>query len=585
MDLTPEQLAAVRCDENLLLEACPGSGKTRAIVAKTLRCLDTVRGTPRKIAVITYTNAAVYEIENRLRIYSATEDLECCEVSTIHSFCLNYILKRFAWRCAEYPAGFTLLPSDSDEFQAIVAAVCTAHGLARDAREEFQNLNRDLNGEPILGAGALVTAAAAHAFWQKLHEAKAVDFATIIYLTNRLLTEYPSLARALSCRFRWVLVDEFQDTTVLQIEILKKIHAAARSSFFLVGDPHQSIFRFAGARPELSEGFAAQIAARRDFQLSQNWRSNPQIVAQAGKLRPRPVAMTSAGPIAQDTVQPVYVHAATPFEAIEQHFLPALAANGIEIGNAAILAPSWFALINVGRSLRASGVPIIGPGARPYQRSQLFARLAEYACEYIERRNPRLLRNLQRELHRMVSDASETDRMDIFSHAGRTTIYRLLRIAAALRDDNPSAEHWLGAAATQFGAQLVADGFLPAAAAALLSQSATAMCAQMRRNYVNPAVLTVSDLGLFAATDRSLRLLTMHAAKGLEWDAVALIGLNEGQLPNRRATSAADLDESCRLFYVALTRAKRFVLYVSDQSNWRNTPSRFLDDRGLDLVA
>ena len=67
MILTTEQRAAVTCDSNTLVEACPGSGKTRSIVAKILRCLDDVRNTPRKIAVITYTNAAVYEIESRMR--------------------------------------------------------------------------------------------------------------------------------------------------------------------------------------------------------------------------------------------------------------------------------------------------------------------------------------------------------------------------------------------------------------------------------------------------------------------------------------------------------------------------------------
>ncbi len=584
MNLTNEQRSAVCCDDNTLLEACPGSGKTRAIVAKILRCLDEVRDTPRKIAVITYTNAAVYEIESRLRIYGTTGDLDSCEVSTIHSFCLNNILKRFCWRCPEYAAGFVLLPSDSDEYKVIVQDVCAEHRLPRQALDEFPMLNRDAAGEPVLRASSTITVAAAHAFWQKLREAGAIDFATIIYLTNRVLAEFPSLARALSCRFRWILVDEFQDTTDLQVEILKKVHDATESGFFLVGDPHQSIFGFAGARPELSEDFAAHVGARRDFQLSRNWRSNPQIIVQAERLRPRAAPMQSAGEIANDTVQPVYVNTATAIEAIEIHFLPTLEALGIEFGRAAILAPRWTTLIDVGRQLRAHGVPVIGPGARPYRGSHLFARLAEYCCEYIERRDPVLIRNLQRELQRLISEVSEHEALGVFTHSGRTTIYRLLQIGTALRQQSPSAERWLTLAAEQFAGQLVADGFLPSSAAHLLTESAAAICDQMRRNRVDVANLTVSDLGLFAATDRSIRLLTMHGAKGLEWDAVAIIGLHDGHIPDFRATTDEEIDESSRLLYVGITRARRFLLYVTDTGHFRNVPTRFLGPDGLNLI-
>jgi DNA helicase-2/ATP-dependent DNA helicase PcrA len=543
--------------------------------------MEHVRDSPRKIAVITYTNAAVYEIESRLRIYGCSEDLDSCDVSTIHSFCLNNLLRRFAWRCPDYANGFKLLPSDSEDHQRIVVEVCTEHGLNRTAAEQFGQLNRTAAGEPILNTDSPITREAAHAFWGKLRHEGFVDFATIIYLTYRLITQYPSLARALSCRYQWVLVDEFQDTTELQVEILKRIHDAAESRFFLVGDPHQSIFGFAGARPALSEEFAAHIRARRDFQLSQNWRSNPEIVAHAEMLRPRTIPMISSGEAAQFSCAPVYVHSATPYQAIEDYFLPALEELNIDIGKAAILAPWWVTLIGVGRQLRALGVPIIGPGSRPYRASNVFARMAEYCCEYLERRNPVLIRNLQRELQRVTAEASGQSGMDAFTHGGRTTIFRLLAIGAELRGQSDSAERWLTEASSRFTQQLIHDGFLPLSAVGLLTDSTSAMCEQMRRANVDLANLTISDLGLFAATDRSMQMLTIHAAKGLEWEAVALIGMNEGQIPNFRATTAEQIDEHRRLFYVGISRAKKFLLYVSDQSNVRNRPSSFLDELRL----
>jgi DNA helicase-2/ATP-dependent DNA helicase PcrA len=98
------------------------------------------------------------------------------------------------------------------------------------------------------------------------------------------------------------------------------------------------------------------------------------------------------------------------------------------------------------------------------------------------------------------------------------------------------------------------------------------------------ANFTVSDLGLFSATGQSVHLMTYHAAKGLEFDAVVLTGLNEGRIPDFRATTADEFDEARRLLYVGITRAKRYLLYVSDREDERNPASRYLGNSGLGLA-
>lgn len=586
MILTPEQRNAVNCDSNISLEACPGSGKTRVIVAKLLRCIQDVRETPRKIAAITYTNAAVYEIQTRLRTYATSDDMDCCEVSTIHSFCLNNILSRFYWRVEGYETGFRLLAPETEEFQAIVQAICERFALQFSAvREEFERLSRGVDGQPILNVGSQLSPEVAAEFWCRLRDARAMDFSTLIYLSNKLLDEYPSLAHALSCRFKWILVDEFQDTTSLQVEILKKLHDDGNSNFFLVGDSHQSIFGFAGARPELVPEFAQYIDARDDLSLSMNWRSNPQIIAHAELLRPRNPPMVSAGEIAADNCRPQYLHQTNVTEALQDFFLPDLEALGIGFGHAAILAPDWFTLLPIGRFLRNYGVPIRGPGARPYRGSQIFARLAEYVCAYLEQANPKLIRSLQYELHRIIAEISGVENPDIFSYRGLVTIFRLIHVGRILRSRHVSAEVWLIRAAEEFGKILIDDNLISQSTINVFLLSANAICEQIRRNRdVDFANMTVSDLGLFAATDRSIQLLTMHAAKGLEFEAVAIVGLHDGKIPNRRAQTPAEIDESRRLFYVAITRAKRYLLYITDQGHPRNRPTRFLGPDGLNLL-
>lgn len=94
MKLTNQQRDVVEYNGNAFVEACPGSGKTRTLLAKLLCCLNEVRDSTRRVGCITYTNSAVYEIENRLRIHGSLGDEKYCDISTIHSFCLNNILDR-----------------------------------------------------------------------------------------------------------------------------------------------------------------------------------------------------------------------------------------------------------------------------------------------------------------------------------------------------------------------------------------------------------------------------------------------------------------------------------------------------------
>ncbi|WP_201039593.1 UvrD-helicase domain-containing protein [Sulfitobacter geojensis] len=107
--LTPQQRQAVDHNGNLLLTACPGSGKTRVIMAKLLLLAEQLEDTPRSIGCITYTNAAVEEIESRIKQNGSQSLLERCEIATIHAFCLRFVLKPYCWLIPELPNDFKIL--------------------------------------------------------------------------------------------------------------------------------------------------------------------------------------------------------------------------------------------------------------------------------------------------------------------------------------------------------------------------------------------------------------------------------------------------------------------------------------------
>ena len=581
VSLTPEQRNAVRCDENVMLIACPGSGKTRVIISKLLRAIDQVRDTPRSVACITYTNTAVYEIESRLRYNIQPGDDTYYDVCTIHSFCLNHIFRPFCHRIEGYKKGFKVITPESAEFGEHVKTVCAKHGrynLTYKDVEEFAQLRVDADGKPA-GAGiehGSITPGVATDFWARIREAGYIDFANIIYYSYLLLKRRPEILRYVSAKFAWILVDEFQDTTDLQVEILSLIAGLGRTLFLLVGDPYQSIFSFAGARPDLADEFSTRIAARQDMQLSGNFRSSKSIVAQANALFPRTPAMIAVGKAAKYREEPIYRHGTSAFEVITSFFLPALEELGIPVGEAAVLAPQWFTLFPLGRRLRERGVSIVGPGARPYRRTRQFATLAEHVCGYLMEPHSELIAAIERTLFNTLLDMTGRAYFDIFSYQGRVIVFRLLDQARDLRDDNEGAIGWLESSAREFSKTLVMEGYFSQEEQSLFPMSVEEMKADMRSNGVDLANLSIDDLGVYASPRAALKLSTLHNAKGREYDAVALIDLHDGRIPHYQAKSPGQVAEAKRLFYVGVTRAKRFLLYSTDNADRRNGPTRFL---------
>lgn len=584
MNLTDEQKEAVRFDDHALIVACPGSGKTRTLIAKLLRCLEEVRGTSRKVACLTYTNAAVWEIEHRLLKYGRCGDEEYCDISTIHSFCLVNILRNFHWRLPEYPNGFSVITPDSEQFREITKNVAEEFELSGDQSDSFEGFIRNPDGTPIVPPG--IPAQVALTFWQRLQEKSLIDFPNIIYYTYRLLCDRPSIAYAISCRYAWFLVDEFQDTTQLQVEIFRKIFKANQTKFFLVGDPYQAIYGFAGARVELMETFAKEISAQKNFRLLSNFRSSNLIISHAERLCAREPVMHGVGDVASEQVSPIYVHTTSAFEAITDYFLPTLNQLNISYGNAAILAPWWTKLLPLGKQLRDYGIPIIGPGARPYKKSHIFAMLAEQVSAYISDSTPQIFHHIQKELFFLASHITGKRLFKIFAYEGSVAVCKLIDKGNAIYLNKQGAVNWLTNAAKAFEDILIEEEILPKSSRGVLQESVEHILEDMK-NKVDVSNLSVEDLGIFASTDKNLHLLTMHRSKGREFDAVAIIDLHDGRVPDFRAVRDGDMrriEEDRRLLYVSITRARRFLMYVTDSENARNQPSRFLGRAHLGLT-
>jgi DNA helicase-2/ATP-dependent DNA helicase PcrA len=585
MRLTDEQRAAVGEPGHVCLVSCPGSGKTRVIVAKLLYCIESVRDTTRRIACITHTNAAADEIDTRLReTCFGGEDLYY-EVATIHGFALQNILRPFHHLLPELRNGFTILTPDADAYAEKAKELILNYELKGFAFDEFERIQRGPDGNPSQVETLPADLQREWCAW--LDENAYVTLNELVYHAGRLVSSYAHIASALASRFAWILVDEFQDSSPAQILILKEIHKYGRTTFFCVGDPNQSIYRFAGASPELLIEFADHIHANTGHRLTGNFRSSANICAHAERLCASDPPMRPVGEYAECPIVPTHQTVANPAEGIFDHFLPAVRELDVPLGKVAIFASWWVSLFNLARELRRQNIPVVGPGARPYKRSHLIAQLVEAIGAYLESPEAEIAISVQRSLFVLIANLTDHAPYSVFDFRGRVAVCKLLAEAAAARNTSAYAIDWISDATERFSRILVDADMLSPDHAAVLQESAAQMVTDIRGREGGDT-LTVEDLGIFARPKHCIQLLTVHKAKGREFEAVAVIEAHDGRFPHFSIYKLTDddereaqYDESRRVVYVATTRAKRLLMFFSDTADDRNTPTPFLDEMGL----
>ncbi len=584
MRLTVEQRQAIEIEGNVCLVSCPGSGKTRVIIAKLIYCVDVVRGTTRKVGCITHTNAAADEIDARIRSSSFGNDDDLYEVSTIHSFCLKHILRPFYHLLPVLKDGYTILTQDAEEFKDKVDELITKYDLRAKDKQLFEQINRSPNGSPYQVQGLSTQLMVEWCKW--CDDNAYVCLNDIVYFASKLI-EYNHIARGLASKFAFLLVDEFQDTSPGQIRILYRIHSYGKTKFFCVGDPNQSIYRFAGATPTLLTKFAESTGASLDVRLTGNFRCSQRIVNCAENLLPTVPPMMAVGEHIDFVETPQRIHADSTNDAIFTHFLPKLKEHNIEIGNAAILAPWWFSLYKVAKELRAQGIPVVGPGARPYKRSNQVAQLMEAIGAYLESPEPEIVLSVQRALYILLTNLVPDSTVSVYDFKGRVILCEILKVARQARSKYEYAVEWVIEATRAFARVLIEAEAIGDSEADSLIESASRMAEDIASTKENEN-LKVEDLGIFARPKLCLQLMTIHKAKGREFDAVAIIDAHDGRIPHFSVEYISDqtekdeqIAESLRVLYVALTRAKKVLMVFTDGSDTRNRPCRFLDQIGF----
>ena len=621
-NLNPEQLAAVTLpDQSALILAGAGSGKTRVLTTRIAWLIQTGNVSPNGVLAVTFTNKAAREMLTRISAMLPISTRGMW-VGTFHGLC-NRLL-RAHYRDAGLPQLFQIL--DSQDQHAAVKRVLKTLSVdeerfpARDAQyfinaaKEEGRRARDLEiGDEITRRYAEIYAA----YDEQCQREGVVDFAELLLRTFELLSRNEILREHYQSRFRHILVDEFQDTNRLQYRWLKLL-AGPKNLMFAVGDDDQSIYRFRGAHVGNMAEFERDFRVENVIRLEQNYRSHGLILAAANALiahnrkRLGKNLWTSAG-----HGEPVRIYEAQS-DGYEASWLAeevqALKRAGLRLADIGVLYRSNAQSRIIEHALFSNGIPYrVYGGLRFFERMEIkhalaylrlaanpdddgaFLRVANFPARGIGARSLEALQDAAK-----AGNASLYKAASGLSGKSAAAVAAFLRLVESLKAETQglplaeTVEVMLEKSGLVAYYKAERDG---ADRVENLNELVNAAAAFMNEGeehdlpaFLAHAALESGENQAAEGTD-ALQLMTVHSAKGLEFHAVFITGLEEGLFPHEQSVLEEDgLEEERRLMYVAITRA-RTRLYLSfaqtrmlhGQTRY-NVASRFLDELPEEVV-
>ncbi len=589
---------------------------------------------PWSILAITFTNKAANEIKERLSVLLGSEAQDIWAM-TFHSACCR-ILRREIERMG-YSKGFTIY--DSSDSERIMKQIVKDMGLddrTFPARYVLSAISKEkdrmVSPQQMLERSersgdirALHIARAYEKYQTQLKDNNALDFDDIIYVTVKLLQENQQVRQYYQRKFRYVLVDEYQDTNHLQY-LLTSLLAGGYENICVVGDDDQSIYRFRGATIENILNFEKQYHGVRTIRLEQNYRSTQSILNAANAVIAHNLGRKGKHLwTANGQGDPITVHEAAD-EGSEGNFVAGKIlsrSKGKNFKDYAILYRTNAQSNALEYALKRNGIPyrVIG-GTRFFDRAEVKDMLS-YLCVINNRaddlRLKRIINNPPRGL-----GAKTIETVQRLAEAEHKPLYRVVSDPYSYASLEKAALKLMQFSALIEGmAQLLDEGMsLPDFYDELLIRSGYVEMLTSRdteenktrlenvrelkssiRSYVaNTEAPTLAgfleeialytDLEQYDVGDDAVVMMTMHSAKGLEFPHVFLVGFEDGLFPGMRAIGdAEEMEEERRLCYVAITRAKKSltISHARQRMIYGRTsaalPSRFLKEIPEDCIV
>jgi len=624
-NLNQSQLEAVTTTEGYIrVVAGAGSGKTKALTARYMFLVDQLGISPANILCVTFTNKAAAEMKKRIRRQLQDQDLG--RITTFHGFCVSFLKEDC--HVVEFPASFIVL--DEDDKESIIRNIFEDLGIRGKeltVRESADHIGwrkggrgyvKTLIGDPkkMLELSEQATTVKDKVMYRYFYEQRkcyGLDFDDLVYFVLHILKSDRITREKWQKRMEYVMVDEFQDIDKDQYE-LADILSGYHHNLFVVGDPDQTIYTWRGADVKFILEFDSRHDGVKTIYLNTNYRSVPEILAASNsliennrdRLEKKLVSHRTSGK------KPLYFHAKTG--QLEADWITAnmraLHEGGLPYSQMAVLYRAHYVSRSVEESLIRARIPyVLYSGVEFYKRAEIkdvlcylrmvyagddisFLRTVNQPRRGIGRTRILALKEYAR-LHNcgLYEALLSNQESELFRRSRAKDYIRLIEKYRAI---------WDGMDITDLLAGILGESGYEEMLRASGEEERLDNLAELKQaiydferkageevslgNYLDHAAL-FSNMD---QTDRlqAVKLMTVHAAKGLEFPVIFLCGLSEGIFPGKRANTREKLEEERRLCYVAYTRA-RDRLFLSDAAgnNYDGSfryPSRFVFNSGKD---
>ena len=646
-DLNPTQREAVAATEGpVLVVAGAGSGKTRVLTYRIAHLIRDLRVSPEAILAITFTNKAADEMKTRVGALVGGM-VRSMWVSTFHSACVR-ILRREASRLG-YRSGFSIY-DDSDSLRLLRMVIKdldldpkrfpekAMKGVISKAKNELV----DYESFADQGDGFYHEQASDiyRLYQQRLLEASAMDFDDLLMITVELFTAFPNVLEEYQRRFRYVLVDEYQDTNRAQYMLVKQLTDSHRN-ICVVGDSDQSIYKFRGADIRNIRDFEKDYPDARVILLDQNYRSTESILEAANSVISHNTKRTPKNlwsdrgrgvPIIRYEAEDEHDEAGYVVDEIER-----LQADGYNLADIAVFYRTNAMSRVVEDVFVRRGIPYTVVGSvKFYDRKEIKDAIA-YLRAIVNPDDEVSVKRIINEPRRGIGSTTVAH-LDRYSQSQGISFFDALRRASEINQLNSRSQNMvlefvglmdsLTETATdkgvEAGAQAVLDDTgmlanleaektieamgrvenlraLVGVAGEFESSNEGAIIGDEEFDHLDnlrrleiflESTALVSDLDEWDEGAGAVTLMTLHSAKGLEFPAVFIAGMEDGVFPHMRSLGEPDeLEEERRLAYVGITRAQERLYLTSAWgrllfgSSSYNPPSRFLQEIPDGLMA
>ncbi len=513
-----------------------GTGKTRAITHRIAYASAIGVMNPQKVLALTFTARAAGEMRTRLRALGVPS----VAARTIHSAALKQLL--YFWPGVFGGRTPNLLTTKTGFITEAIDRAGLTGALASTSRELLRDIASEIEWAKVsmiapsdyieeakgrsernrISSGQI--AQVFDAYQTLMKQEHTIDFEDVLLLTTAMLEQEREVRERVHDQYRYFTVDEYQDISPLQQRLINA-WLGNRQEICVVGDPAQTIYSFAGATPVFLNSFTKRFPEAQVIRLTTGYRSTPEIISTAnsilrsGEMGQEIVALNAHG---ERPVVTEYKDEASEVAGVISE-IKKLTSQGIPASDIAVLARTNSQLSSLAKACIAEGIA------------------------YQLRDNERFFDRIDvRDFLKGIRQASVIPAEGVYWLDELRALSQPF-ITSAITDGVTALLH--------LARELDADSsFSPKSLRAYLREL------EDRAEQNNPPVMPVTTLA------------TLHAAKGLEWEQVFLIGVNEGTLPTHDAVA----DEERRLFYVGVTRAKRHLAL-----SYRQNPSRFLREAGL----